>query len=155
MVKKRYYFLFFILLLSIYFIVNWCRRRPRVHSYYFKEANFKFQIVEKDSCDLLVLDNSDTVFYRHHRFNLMVFFLSADSHTIYLNPQFGTISHQTENKYVVKPIHWSVRSNPLEPYVNGRYWGFYGVYNEGVFSYKFVASRNKRFYGVLHPSEKK
>lgn len=51
--------------------------------------NFTFQILNKDTCDVLVLDGSDSIFYQatyNGGYLGIEFFKSADSNVIYLAP---------------------------------------------------------------------
>jgi len=65
MVKRRYVvFVIFFLMVILYVIVR-CRRHSGVYTYHCKEIGFTFQVLEKDTCDVLVLGGSgDPIFYQ-------------------------------------------------------------------------------------------
>lgn len=140
----------------IYYKVNMCRRFSGVYTYYLKEANYKFQIVEEESYDIMIFDDSDSIYYSHPSsggYCSMDFFLSVDSNTIYLGFHFPDLYHQTANKYIIKSITWNIdEPNPYAPYENSeKYWGFFGGCDQG--RYTFGVMRNKRSYSSLEPLE--
>ena len=155
MVKKRYFVLLFIFLLIICHLLIMYRSYSSVYTYYFKEMDFRFQVIEKDTCDVLVLGDSDSIFFSHPlngNYLGIEFFLSVDSSIIYLGPYFPIIYNQVERKYVTKKITRSFEdTDNYEPYKNEKYWGFYGECDQG--KYTFGIMRNKRFYRSLEPLE--
>lgn len=155
MVKKRYLVLLFIFLLIICHIFIVYRSDSGVYTYYLKEMDFRFQVIEKDTCDVLVLGNSDSIFFSHPlngNYLGIEFFLSVDSNIIYLGPYFPIIYHQVERKYVTKKIRQTYEhADNYEPYKNENYWGFFGACDQG--RHTFGIMRNKRFYRSLEPLE--
>ena len=158
MVKVRYYILlllFLWILLTIYYIVITCHHNSGVYTYYFKEMDFRFQILEKDTCDVLVLGDGDSIFYSHPlngNYLGIEFFLSVDSDKIFLGPYFPIIYHQVGKKYMTEKIKLTLDSNDVySPYNKERYWGVYGGCDQG--RYTFGVMRNKVFYHTLEPIE--
>ena len=148
--------LLLILILIIYYMVYMHRRYSGVYTYCLREIDFKFQVLEKDTCDVLIFGGGDSVFYSHPLNGTYLgieFFLSNDSNIIYLGPYFPIKYHQTENKYVIKSIARNIDgSDPYESYENNEeYWGFFGGCDQG--RYTFGVMRNKRDYGFLEPLE--
>lgn len=131
-------------------------RYSGVYTYNLREIDFKFQVLEKDTCDVLIFGKGDSVFYSHPLNGTYLgieFFLSVDSNIIYLGPYFPIKYHQTENKYDIKIITRNTDgSDSYEPYKNNeKYWGFFGGCDQG--RYTFGVMRNKRFYRSLEPLE--
>ena len=156
MVKKRYFIILFILLLIICYIVAiWFSRYSSVYTYYFKEIDFRFQVIEKDTCDVLVLGESDSIFYSHpYNGNYLgvEFFLSIDSNVIYLGPYFPTIYHQTNGKYLIRSIKLTLEDEDFyAPYSNEKYWGFFGGCDQRRYTFGIMC--NKKFYRDLEPLE--
>ena len=83
MVKKRYIVVVIFFLMVILYVIVRCRRHSGVYTYHCKEIDFTFQVLEKDTCDVLVLgDGGDSIFYQapyNGGYLGIDFFLSVDS----------------------------------------------------------------------------
>ncbi len=127
-----------------------------VHTYYFKDLDYTFKIIEKDTCDVLVFADGDSVFYPrpyNGGYCGIEFYLSVDSNRIYLGPHFPTVYDFKEKKY---KLNFIVRGDDLttnirEPFEKGNYWGFYGGCDQG--RYTFGVMRKSVDYGCLEPLE--
>ena len=65
MVKKRYVVFVIFFLMVILSVIVRCRRHSDVYTYHCKEIDFTFQVLEKDTYDVLVLgDGGDSIFYQ-------------------------------------------------------------------------------------------
>ena len=147
--------IFIFLLVGLHLTARYCSRYSGVYTYYCKEMNFTFQILNKDTCDVLVLDGSDSIFYQatyNGGYLGIEFFKSADadSNVIYLGPYFPAIYNQFNKKYKIKIIKPTLDERDLyEPYRNSNYWYISGGCDQG--RYTFGISRGNKFYGSIEP----
>lgn len=92
----------------ISYVIVRCRRHSGVYTYHCKEIDFTFQVLEKDTCDVLVLgDGGDSIFYQapyNGGYLGIDFFLSVDSNIIYLSPYFPIIYNKVTKKYKMQSI---------------------------------------------------
>ena len=154
MVKKKYLILLFLFLGVLCYIAIKYHQHSGIYTYCFKDINFKFQIVEKDSCDILIFGDGDSIFYSHPLngdYLGVEFFLSVDSDVINLGPYFPQISHLKEKKYAIRKCKMSLGEDSCAPFETEQYWSFYGGCDQG--RYTFGVMRNKTFYCSLEPLE--
>lgn len=159
MVKKKhilvliYIIIIFAPIICYMFIT--CRNHNRLYTYYCKQIDFKFQIIEKDTCDILVFGDNDSIFYSapyNGNYLGVDFLLSVDSNTIYLGPYFPTIYHQISKNYHIKRIKQNLFVGDLyEPYKNRDFWDFFGGCDQG--SYTFNIMHNSKFVESIKPLE--
>lgn len=134
-----------------------CSRPLRIYTYYCKEIDYTFKIVEKDTCDVLVLADGDSVFY-YRPYNGgycgIEFFLSVDSNRVYFGPEFPTVYCYKENKYkfeFIVEVEDDLTTDVYEPFEAGNYWGFYGGCDRGC--YTFGIRHKSKDYGSIEPLE--
>lgn len=130
-----------------------CYPHSDVYTYYFKDADFKFQILEKDTCDVLILNDGDSIFYSRQKGNYLgvEFFLPVDSNVVYLGPYFPKIYHMKGKNYVINKSELIIGGDSYSSFENEQYWSFHGGCDQG--RYTFGVMRNKKFYGSLEPLE--
>lgn len=133
-----------------------CRRHSGVYTYHCKEIGFTFQVLEKGTCDVLVLGGSgDSIFYQapyNGGYLGIDFFLSVDSNIIYLSPYFPVIYNKVEKKYKMQSIKSTFEDEtPWAPYINDKFWNFSGGCDQG--RYTFSVSCDKKRYGFIEPLE--
>ena len=156
-IKKPYFIILAVFLLticSICYMAIKCHHRSGIYTYYFKDIDFKFQVLEKDTCDVLILSDGDSVFYSqplNGDYLGVDFFLSVDSNVVCLGPNFPIIYHMTENKYVIRKHALNLGEDSYAPFENEQYWSFYGGCDQG--RYTFGVMRNKKFDISLEPLE--
>ena len=155
-VKMKHFIFMLVFLYSIGNMVM-CRPHSDVHTYYCKDIDYTFMILEKDTCDVLVFGNGDSVFYAPPLYGDYLgieFFLSIDSNTIYLGPYFPTVYRHVVKNYKIKSLKMDIRINKdyYEPYHNNdKYWEFYGGCDQG--SYTFGVWHDSFSMGSLEPLE--
>lgn len=131
-----------------------CQHHSSVYTYYLKDIDFKFWVLENDTCDVLVLSDGDSIYYSHpYNGNYLgvEFFLSVDSNVVYLGPYFPNIYHMTGKKYVISKSELIIGEDSYASFENEQYWSFHGGCDQG--RYTFGVMRNKKFYGSLEPLE--
>ncbi len=145
-------------ILIIFFSIDsivMCRRHSGVYTYYCKDIDYTFMVLEKGASDVLVFGKGDSVFYApplHGDYLGIEFYLSVDSNTVYLGPHFPKIYNIVENRFKIIPIKLELsRKNHYEPYCSSGYWEFCGGCDQG--SYTFAASHNSQFIEGLEPLE--
>lgn len=156
MVKKRYIVVVIFFLMAILYVIVRCCRHSGVYTYHCKEIDFTFQVLEKDTCDVLVLgDGGDSIFYQapyNGGYLGIDFFLSVDSNIIYLSPYFPIIYNKVTKKYKMQSIKSTFEDDdPCAPYINDKYWNFSGGCDQG--RYTFSVSHGKKVYGSIEPLE--
>jgi len=156
MVKRRYVVFVIFFLMVILSVIVRCRRHSGVYTYHCKEIDFTFQVLEKDTCDVLVLGGSgDSIFYQapyNGGYLGIDFFLSVDSNIIYLSPYFPVIYNKVEKKYKMQSIKSTFEDEaPCAPYINDKFWNFSGGCDQG--RYTFSVSLDKKRYGFIEPLE--
>lgn len=101
----------------ISYVIVRCRRHSGVYTYHCKEIDFTFQVLEKDTCDVLVLgDGGDSIFYQapyNGGYLGIDFFLSVDSNIIYLSPYFPIIYNKVTKKYKMQSIKSTFEDDAL------------------------------------------
>ena len=145
-----------VIILSICTFISACCPRPlNVYTYYCKEIDYTFKVVEKDTCDVLVFADGDSVFYPrpyNGGYCGIEFYLSVDSNRIYLGPHFPTVYDFKENKcklgFIEIEEDFTIND---EPFKNGNYWGFYGGCDRGC--YTFSVMHKSVYCGRLEPLE--
>lgn len=125
------------------------------YTYYFKETNFTFQILEKNKYDVLILGDCDSIYFQAPYYGEYLgidFFVSKDSNIVYLGPGFPTIYNKVNKKYKLKSIKQTLEEeDPCAQYTNVDYWYFCGGCDQG--RYTFTVMRGKKVYGSLEPLE--
>ena len=132
-----------------------CRRHSDVHTYYCKDIDYTFMVLEKDTCNVLVFGNGDSVFYAPPLYGDYLgidFYLSVDSNIVYLGSHFPIIYNIVENNYKIIPIKANLNGkNNYELYCSSGYWEFCGGCDQG--SYTFGVTHNSKFIEGLEPIE--
>ena len=156
MVIKRTFAVIVCILLMFYVVVQCqCHHQSDVYTYYCKNIDFTFRILEKDTCDVLTLGEGDSIYYAapyNGGYCGIEFFLSIDSNVVYLGPNFPTIYNKVETYYQIKNIPLSLEeTDSYAPYENDKYWGFFGGCDQG--RYTFGVMRGRKDYGIIEPLE--
>lgn len=101
-----------------------------VHTYYCDDIDYTFKIIERDTCDVMVWGDGDSLFYSrpyNGGYCGLEFFLSVDSNIICIGPNFAPIYRYTEKKYRIKFIEMDLTNEDVyAQYRDYGYWGFYG-----------------------------
>lgn len=154
MVIKRTFATIVCILLIFYAIVQ-CHHQPDAYTYCCKNIDFTFRILEKDTCDVLIFGDGDSIYYSapyNGGYCGIEFFLSIDSNVVYLGPHFPTIYNKAETYYKIKNIPLSLEeTDAYAPYESDKYWGFFGGCDQG--RYTFGVMRGKNDCGIIEPLE--
>ena len=127
-----------------------------VHTYYCKELDYTFKMIEKDTFDVLVLGEGDSVFYSHSDngdYLWISFYLSPDSNLVYFDPSSTEICH----RFVEHTLKFTFLKRNKDftfdysPYETNAYWRFYGGCDQG--SYTFGVFHDSTYVGTLEPLE--
>lgn len=147
--------------------------KPNVYTYNCSERNISFKIIEADSFDVLVVDESDSIYLSSAKGQYigLQFHISEDSDIIYFEQtnHYPFINRYVENKYMIKLLeldyiygevqHKYLMMNLndkelkecLEALNNHHYWGIYGGCDQG--RYTFGLWHDSLYMGTLEPLE--
>ncbi len=144
---------------------------PATYTYYCKERDFSFKMIEEDTIDILVFGDRDSVFLppAKGQYIGLQFHIPEKSDTIYfeLTSGYPFIYKYVENKYTIKFLHFDYKygnaeqryltmvadDEELHTYLdaldNHHSWGFYGGCDQG--RYTFSVWNDSVYVGVLDP----
>lgn len=91
----------------MYYVVKLGRHHSEVYTYYCKEVNLTFQVLEKDTFHILVFDDKDSVFIPRRtsgQYLGVQFYIPEESNEIYfeMTAFCSTVYRYVENKYKIK-----------------------------------------------------
>ena len=149
--RKCCFFIIFIVL-SIFVSCH----MTNVHTYYCKDRDITFSTIEHDSIDILVFDNSDSIYLpgaNGHYLGLQ-FHIHEDSDIVYfeINNNRPRIYRYIENKYKIKFVYYDYIYGKVDKsYFDKHFWSFYGGCDQG--RYTFGINHDSIDMGYLEPLE--
>lgn len=148
---KECRFLIFVLFVGV--LIS-CHRSE--YTYYCKEMDFTFRILEKDSIDILVFDDNDSVFLpkANGQYLGLQFYIPEDSNIIYYEKSsfFFPIYRYAENKYKIQFVKSDYINEDIDKsFFNNHFWRFYGGCDQG--RYTFGVWHDSLYLGSLEPLE--
>jgi len=164
---KKSSFLLCTFIIGIFVVA--CNRALRfdVHTYYCKGRDITFKYLEKDTFDVLVFDDSDSIYigknFRGYYTGIQ-FHIPEDSDIIYFEDgAFQDIYRYVENKYKIKLLKFGIYGKEEHRYLidfdekdlqeyfdaldNHHAWGFYGG------GWEFAVFHDSLYLGSLYPLE--
>ena len=146
---KYILFIFIILVISSAFIS--CG--ASVHTYYFKDKDLKFKIIEKDTFHILVLDDNDSIYLPggpSGQYMGLEFYIPEDSNIVYieLGSPIPIVYKFVENKYKIRLIQHDIYKDEGEWYDYSHKVYKYAVGNKYIDPY-FEPKRYSKLVGEL------
>lgn len=129
---------------------------PRIHTYYCKERDISFKIIESDSADIIVFNDSDSIFLSSANGDYLglQFHIPEDTNIVYfeINDGYPTIYRCVEKNNKILITHFNhLYGNVDKSYFNSHFWGFYGGCDQG--KYTFGIWHDSLFVRSLEPLE--
>lgn len=151
MLKELLLYTFFI------FVIYSCHHSD-IYTYNCNDIGFTFSMQETDSCDVLVLNGTDTIFFSEKHYGSYAgieFYLTDDKKQLFLGEFFPGISKIIEHNFTITRLPKPRMNEPSrhpELSIKDNSWGFYGGFERDG-CYTFGVMRDTIDLGTLEPTE--